>query len=381
MTSIASNEQLTATSEARSLMAQGTSHINDYSSLTRPFERLFITDSQSHSYRGDEDEIVWPLHSPRKATPPLVADGSSAHQTPMSDMHNSPGRSPNPEEDHYVLIRGDYGSKVYTPPSRGKRGHRSTMSESAVPYYAHTMGKASPQRDHYANPAYRNSPEFGVHSRGFLTGSNGIQPSSIVSSKATMETRGAQKKLWSEEIEQMDQPPLQMHVDKSSSVFINLKPAPARPHSTTGEVSVSPIFSKSQSIRDDTRRKRSNRRKAELNRNATQSSSTPNSRSEVDKKQGKSTPSALSTTRNGRNKVNAWKRQPGNPKGTGNAEGQVVTVTSTPSTAASTPRGLGQRSVVDDVSEIGDGMPSGLSHDKERILSVAYDEAVKFMNS
>ncbi|KAL5532992.1 hypothetical protein ACEPAF_4766 [Sanghuangporus sanghuang] len=60
---------------------------------------------------------------------------------------------------------------------------------------------------------------------------------------------------------------------------------------------------------------------------------------------------------------------------------------SAPSTAPSTPRGLGMRSIVDDVSENGDVVlpPQSLlvqqTTEADRLLGIAYEEAVKFMNA
>ncbi|KAL5511500.1 hypothetical protein ACEPAH_4717 [Sanghuangporus vaninii] len=59
---------------------------------------------------------------------------------------------------------------------------------------------------------------------------------------------------------------------------------------------------------------------------------------------------------------------------------------SAPSTVSSTPRGLGMRSIVDDVSENGDVVlppqsPLVQQTEADRLLGIAYEEAVKFMNA
>ncbi|EJD05987.1 uncharacterized protein FOMMEDRAFT_139285 [Fomitiporia mediterranea MF3/22] len=322
----------------------------------------------SHVSSDDDDEIVWPMSS--QSSPSSTSPAAEGRHDRIPDPSMTPpavsfrndineklnDNSINKHDtrdvvgqrlgdhflDDFVLERGDCGSKVWTPPpstqrSR-KRGHRSTRSESAIP-----------------------APQL-------------VEPNT-----AQQRVEGS----WADDVDDLE---------KQLKRTVLTEP-PVRPRSTPS--SAQPPQKQSLTPR----KQRSPRKQKDLPRQANKSASatTPKPLDTITAAHSYPSPAASPTS----NKISPTEistpsktRSPGRKKSkqgkgrnyTKKDAPAHYTLPTAPSTAPSTPRGLGTRSIVDDVSEYGDAFLPPLTvsvrqSETGHLLDVAYDEAVKFMNA
>lgn len=174
-----------------------------------------------------EEEILWPRSAQMDT---LSSTIPSSYSFDMSeDLSDT--------VEGFVLVRGDYGSKTYTPRPRGAHGHRSTKSESAVASIASpaptglehpTATPAAIMRGSMAERwdyAFAHGPGKGA-ARTPVDGHD--------AGEADSKLRESKKK-WSEELEGVDVTAEMQRPVLTSSVDTQAQQAPARPHST-GEI-------------------------------------------------------------------------------------------------------------------------------------------------
>ena len=431
--------------------------------LVHSFGKLSINVPTS-AFEDEEEQILWP-RSAVTGTPSPRANPNTIPESELYDPHGIHGQA------ELELIRGDYGSKVYTPRTRGARGHRSTKSESAVGLSASPAlsrlapSSATPAAIIHGSAATRwdYAISQGPGKGGARTPRGGEKGTADL--KERDKGKDGKKKKWSEEMENVDAETLIISAQPSKVAVM-----PVRPRSTPGEIVTAPRpvahppeaeKSNSANSNDEKRRGRSKKGTkaakpvrgpgigADGNGVATNATSEPpvqnqdqkarappqknkpkakgagrskssRSRSPASPSTDSSTPASVQVPAAAPAVDGKRKRSGSSAKRTGQATGkdgkdqkekeaqpqgklrlkarpsrlerkigkqekevdeEAVVV---PSPAPSTPRGLGQRSVVDDLSEYGDLSPLPLEMakvDKDRLLTTAYDEAVKFMNS
>lgn len=178
-----------------------------------------------------EEEILWPRSA--QMDTPSTAMPSSVSFNISEDLPDT--------VDGFVLVRGDYGTKTYTPRPRGAHGHRSTKSESAVALIASpapngleqpTVTPAAIVRGSMAERwdyAFAHGPGKGA-ARTPLDGRD--------AGDEDLKLRESKKK-WSEELEGEDTTTEIQRPVLTSSVDTQAQQAPARPHSTGEITSVS----------------------------------------------------------------------------------------------------------------------------------------------
>ncbi|KAL5529084.1 hypothetical protein ACEPAG_5058 [Sanghuangporus baumii] len=311
----------------------------------------------------DDDEIVYPVSSQSSdaSTSPDFTEErwanpvDSRHQDHYSESNDSTNNdqghsSSDPFLADFVLERGDAGSKKWTPlPSAQRlrprgRGHRATKSEPPL-----------------STPTAPGEPK------------PKLQPV---------------KESWADDVNGLEEQMNRVRIDGT----------PARPRSTPGTEASHVVQSSTPSPRKQRSQKKQKRgRKARgasvpgtllpasnlgtTIHTAARSYPSPDS-----------SPSPTKSVTPGKSAI----ADPGSPdkkpkKGknknrTKKNDATSQLVRSVPSTAPSTPRGLGMRSIVDDVSENGDIVlpPQSLvvqQTEADRLLGIAYEEAVKFMNA
>ena len=327
-----------------------------------------VTPAQIAAAMPDDDEIVYPVSSQSSdasTSPELTGDNQrntasfrQEHNNVIYDSKNNGLRqghsNDDPFQEDFVLKRGDAGTKEWAPlPTvprarpRG-RGHRSTKSEPPMP---------TPM------------PPRGPKAK--------LQPV---------------KESWADDMNGLEE-----HMNR-----VKLESTPTRPGSTPGAGASSGV----QSATSTPRKQRSQKKQKSAQR--ARGASVPGTRSSANSTtantktsptpssaSSESTPSPTQSATPGK----AGAAKPGSPKkkpkkGKNNknrSKKEDVApqlAHSAPSTTPSTPRGLGRRSIVDDVSENGDFIlpPQSVAvqhpqTEADRLLNIAYDEAVKFMNA
>lgn len=169
-----------------------------------------------------EEEILWPRSA--QADTPSTAMPSSVSFN-MSEDDTVEG---------FVLVRGDYGTKTYTPRPRGAHGHRSTKSESAVALiaspapYGLEQPTATPAAIMRGSMAERWDYAF-AHGPG--KGAARTPVDGRDAGDGDSKLRESRKK-WSEELEGVDVTTEIQRPVLTSSVDTQAQQAPARPHST-----------------------------------------------------------------------------------------------------------------------------------------------------
>lgn len=172
-----------------------------------------------------EEEILWPRSA--QADTPSTAMPSSVSFN-MSEDDTVEG---------FVLVRGDYGTKTYTPRPRGAHGHRSTKSESAVALIASPAPTglehptATPAAIMRGSMAERWDYAF-AHGPGKGAARTPVDGRDAGDGDLKLRER---KKKWSEELEGEDATTEIQRPVLTSSVDTQAQQAPARPHST-GEI-------------------------------------------------------------------------------------------------------------------------------------------------
>lgn len=431
----------------------------------------------SSCYNDDDDEIVWsisspsvsqsstasPIHSASSIQPAVrtyTGSGHSAFTTinsPSIESHegNEVGDYKLIEEhgtreadliDDFVLVRGDFGAKEWTPPpnlglgrnqtrTQRKRGHRSTRSDSAVQTGQVLYVTSSRNNVGRRSSSSRRAPQ----DRGLLqhTGSD-VEPVR----KRKSETRGQMEvQTWADDVEGLERQIARVSID-SSSAPISISTSDRLPGlsnespSSCGSTNTNaPHVSQKQkkkSAKSTSHKKVSQRLKTKQSMEAPKlntpeniisgvdiaarsppSSPSPNSDrecsasatttlSELNKKSKRQqkpkqkqtgvTETSDESAKDGKEKVKKVKPKfkPRNSVEPVREAAAPISqnITAPPSTAPSSPRGLGTRSIVDDLSEIGDALTpfspttdSSYEAETNRLLEMAYDEAVKFMDA
>ncbi|KAL5490450.1 hypothetical protein ACEPAI_5283 [Sanghuangporus weigelae] len=311
----------------------------------------------------DDDEIVYPVSSQSSdaSTSPDFSEGKRVnpvdsrrqdHYRESNDSTSNVQDSSNsdPFLADFVLERGDAGSKKWTPsPSTQRlrprgRGHRATKSEPPLPT---TTAPREPKTK--------------------------LQPV---------------KESWTDDVNGLEEQMNRVRIDGT----------PARPRSTPGTEASHIVQSSTPSPRKQRSQKKQKRgRKA---RGAAVPGTLPpaNNPFTIIHTAARSypspdpSPSPTKLITPGKSAI----ADPGNPDKKpkkGKNKNRTMKNDAIPqlaqsalSTAPSTPRGLGMRSIVDDVSENGDVVlpPQPLvvqQTEADRLLGIAYEEAVKFMNA
>ncbi|KAI5123299.1 hypothetical protein M0805_009320 [Coniferiporia weirii] len=311
------------------------------------------------------DEIVWSVSSQSTATSPVLVDdtrsngsgGKTAGSSPYSTRNTTEAKSrPLHVEadaaadaylDSFVLVRGDYGTKQYIPPPniQRRRGHRSTQSDSALALAVPTSPLSRAAYDSIRRPAVgtaRDGP-----------------PKPISQVKA-------ETKAWADDVDCLGR-----QMERASLATS----APVRTRSVQGSRRVRPG-----------KRERSSRRPRDVpvkTKDAVRSYPSPAPSPSPNR--GGSSTAKLSGTGDALNAVtrkDRGKKSPGKvKKSTYKSRAREIPLLEVVSPVPSSPRGLGARSVVDDVSENGDALvQTTFDAETDRLLGMAYDEAVKFMN-
>ncbi|KAH8117477.1 hypothetical protein DFH11DRAFT_1504835 [Phellopilus nigrolimitatus] len=330
----------------------------------------------------DDDEIVWSIPSPESLTSPVLVDRRQGSDSGSNSTAGSPiapystenskitithkdtshsfdtklddvGDVCDPADtsfDDFVLVRGDYGSKVYAPPSAASRqrtrGHRSTQSESAL-----LVPRPAP-------PHMRGSREVFTRIDGVENLEKKMDTIALANLEAPASTLARRRSTSGVVLEQTIQIP-EVFLSPSGQKGKNQKGDKVRKGSITGP-------------KDFTGAKESG--------SAVRSYPSPAPTPKPDWPDSDATVTAPKKEKKG----NEDKKALGKPKPKFKSKPRAVEkfLREAPSPAPSTPGGLGTRSVVDDVSENGDALvQTVVETETERLLGMAYDEAVKFMNN
>lgn len=305
----------------------------------------------------DDDEIVWCVSSRSSAASTSPVNNDSVDRSSNAPLHDNrksrkvsnrpvPGQNEgdtaaNAFLHDFELVRGDYGSKEWTPPPSVKRqrGHRSTKSESALPTSATLVKQAPVKRE--------------------------LEPV---------------KEAWADDVSGLER----------QMARASLISTPTRPRSTPGaEASQTP-----QSPSSGARKQRGQKKQKGGKSSKSTSPMTTNSVPKDSRAAARSYPSPAPSpssddARKGKADVaisNASPKKKSKKAKGRNKPKRILALETAPSTAPSSPRGLGIRSVVDDVSEYGDALlplsPTPYHQaETDRLLGIAYDEAVQFMNA